>query len=74
MWLSAQVMCTFPAGFAPRRDSGDNGDEDRQCTVEAVSFSPLFPVAITGSLSGVLGVWDLPTQKLRQKCIQQVLQ
>lgn len=56
-----QVVGTFVAGFP---SSGENDSP----SVEAVGFSPSLPVAVTGSLSGVLGVWDLPTQKLRQQC------
>lgn len=41
-------------------------------SVEAVGFSPALPVAVTGSLSGVMGVWDVPTQKLRQKLTHEV--
>ena len=74
-----QVLCVFAAGFSPAsNESGssggsESGDGERQCSVEAVGFSPLLPVAVTGSLSGVVGVWDFPTQKLRQKCSHEVI-
>lgn len=56
----------FPAGFC-REGELVSG------SVEAVCFSPHQPVGLTGSLSGVLGVWDLPTQKLRLQCVHQVI-
>lgn len=66
---------TFSAGFA-RQVDGDHGaeagKEGELSSVEAVGLSPTSPLAVTGSLSGVLGVWDMPTQKLRQKCIHKV--
>ena len=58
-------MATFAAGFPL---SG----EDDSPSVEAVAFSSSLPVAVTGSLSGVLGVWDLPTQRLRQQLQHEV--
>ena len=56
-----QVVVTFAAGFP---SSGENDSP----LIEAVGFSPSLPIAVTGSLSGVLGVWDVPTQKPRQQC------
>lgn len=58
-------MATFAAGFPL---SG----EDDPPSVEAVGFSSSLPVAVTGSLSGALGVWDLPTQRLRQQLQHEV--
>lgn len=50
------------------------GEEEPQVPViESVGFCPSLPLALTGSLSGVLAVWDLPTQKLRQQCRHEVL-
>eukprot|EP00731_Ephydatia_muelleri_P030804 Em0022g318a len=57
---TGKVLATFDAS------EGSSGEE--QMPVEAVAFSTSLPVALTGSLSGVLGVWDLSTQKLRQQC------
>ena len=59
----------FPAGFPEERGEGEG---EMLCGVEAVCFSPVLPVALTGSLSGVLGVWDLASQRLRHKCIHKV--
>ena len=50
----------------------NNGQEDELQSVEAVGFSPTLPVAVTGSLSGVVGIWDIPTQKLRQNLTHEV--
>ena len=58
-------MATFAAGFPL------TGDDDSP-SVEAVGFSSSLPVAVTGSLSGVLGIWDLPTQRLRQQLQHEV--
>ena len=65
---------TFSAGFARQggSDAGAEGEKEEVSSVEAVGLSPTVPLAVTGSLSGVLGVWDMPTQKLRQKCIHKV--
>ena len=66
---------TFSAGFARQVDGdhgAEGGKEGELSSVEAVGLSPTSPLAVTGSLSGVLGVWDMPTQKLRQKCIHKV--
>lgn len=63
---NGKVLCKFAAGFPPQREGADVS-----CGVEAVCFSPALPVVLTGSLSGVLGIWDLPTQKLRLQCVHQ---
>ncbi len=70
----------FSAGFPCGSENHASEDEDTESqsrkndsgSVEAVCFSPVFPVAVTGSLSGVIGVWDISTQKLRQQCMQKV--
>jgi len=74
----------FPAGFATETRSGSDrssregmeGMEDKYSSdrrsVEAVCFCPVLPVVVTGSLSGHVGVWDIATQRLRQKCMQEV--
>ena len=41
-------------------------------SVEDVAFCPSLPLAITASLSGAVGVWDIATQKLRHKLQHQV--
>lgn len=40
--------------------------------MEAVAFSPSHPHALTGSLSGALAIWDIPTQTLRHRCNHEV--
>ena len=71
-------MATFAAGFpssegaTPASDKVEGEEEREFVCVEAVGFSPTLPVAVTGSLSGVLGVWDLPTQQLRLQCPHEV--
>ena len=65
----------FQADFATdssKNMEGEDEDAKDKNSVEAVCFSPTLPVAVTGSLSGIIGVWDISAQKLRQKCIQQV--
>ena len=67
------MLTTFGAGFPKSQSSGAGGGGDEESeseppSVEAIAFSPVLPIAVTGSLSGVLGVWDMPTQKLRQRC------
>lgn len=71
------MLVTFSAGFAKQGVDGGAGasageTESELSSVEAVEFSPTNPLAVTGSLSGVMGIWDIPTQKLRQKCIHKV--
>ena len=70
-----QVLATFSAGFAKQVGvAGVAVEEEADLpSVEAVGLSPTNPLAVTGSLSGVLGIWDIPTQKLRQKCIHKVM-
>lgn len=68
--LGLQVLSVFPAGFSPPSPSSEGAHTS--CSVEAVCFSPSQSMGLTGSLSGVLGVWDLPTQKLRLQCVHQV--
>ena len=64
---------TFSAGFAGQGDADGGAEGEKEVSsVEAVGLSPVIPLAVTGSLSGVLGVWDMPTQKLRQKCTHKV--
>ena len=59
-----QVLASFSAGFS-------TGGEEA-ASVEAVAFSPSHPHALTGSLTGVMGVWDIPTQTLRHHCTHEV--
>ena len=69
------MLVTFSAGFAKHVDSGGGASAEQESQlspVEAVGFSPSTSLAVTGSLSGVMGVWDIPTQKLRHKCVHQV--
>ena len=67
-----QVVATFAAGMP--QDSADvDGDGPPPSSVEAVAFCPSLPLALTASLSGGVGVWDIATQKLRHKLPHQVL-
>lgn len=58
---SGKVLSTLSAGF-------ETNDCDSPPSIEAVGFSSLQPILATGSLSGVLGVWDLSSYRLRQQC------
>lgn len=68
----------FSAGFSSENNHNKDIEmEDKDCvdsngSVESVCFSPVLPVVVTGSLSGVIGVWDVSTQQLRQRCLQNV--
>ncbi|PFX28860.1 Angio-associated migratory cell protein [Stylophora pistillata] len=59
---SGKVLSTLAAGFQSENDS------DPPPSIEAVGFSPQQPMLATASLSGVLGVWDLSSYRLRQEC------
>lgn len=59
---TGKVLSTLAAGFQ------ENGDGDSPPSIEAVGFSPHQPMLATASLSGVLGVWDLSSYRLRQQC------
>lgn len=59
---SGKVLSTLAAGFQT------DGDSDSPPSIEAVGFSPQQPMLATASLSGVLGVWDLSSYRLRQQC------
>ena len=80
LYLNIQILATFQAGFprsegassSPAGQVSDLSEEREPVCVEAVGFSSVLPVALTGSLSGVLGVWDLPTQQLRLQCTHDV--
>ncbi|KAL9957954.1 hypothetical protein ACROYT_G034913 [Oculina patagonica] len=56
-----KVLSTLVAGF-------QSDDDDSPPSIEAVGFSPQQPMLATASLSGVLGVWDLSSYRLRQQC------
>ena len=63
------MVATFAAGMPQDVD----GDGPPPSSVEAVAFCPSLPLALTASLSGGVGVWDIATQKLRHKLQHQVL-
>ena len=65
-----QVVVSFAAGMPREGESTDTGGASS--SVEDVAFSPSLPLALTASLSGAVGVWDIPTQKLRHKLQHQV--
>lgn len=58
---SGKVLTTLSAGL-------QSSDADSLPSIEAVGFSPLQPILATASLSGVLGLWDLSSYRLRQQC------
>lgn len=66
-----QVIATLAAGM-PQETSDTERDSPPSSSVEAVAFCPSLPLAITASLSGAVGVWDIATQKLRHKLHHQV--
>ncbi len=69
--LLAQVVATLGAGFPRGQDSVPSAlAEDG--SVECVAFTPTLPLAVSGSLSGAMAVWDLPTQQLRLVCQHEV--
>lgn len=55
-------VASFDAGF-PRDD-----DSETQNSIECVGFSNDTLFALSGSLSGVLGIWDISAQRLRHRC------
>lgn len=58
---SGKVLSTLAAGF-------QSDESDSPPSIEAVGFSPQQPMLATASLSGVLGIWDLSSYRLRQQC------
>ncbi len=69
--LLAQVVATLSAGFPRGQDSVPSAPAE-DGSVECVAFTPTLPLAVSGSLSGVMAVWDLPTQQLRLVCQHEV--
>ena len=65
-------MATLAAGM-PQEASSDTDTEPPPSSVEDVAFCPTLPLALTASLSGAVGVWDVTTQKLRHKLQHQVV-
>ena len=53
-------------------DAEHGSSEPPPLSVEDVCFCPSLPLALTASLSGAVGVWDIATQKLRHKLQHQV--
>ena len=53
-------------------DAEHGSSEPPPSSVEDVCFCPSLPLALTASLSGAVGVWDIATQKLRHKLQHQV--
>ncbi|XP_014663766.1 PREDICTED: angio-associated migratory cell protein-like isoform X2 [Priapulus caudatus] len=53
-------------------DAGDQQQEgaNAEDSIESVAFSPSLQLLATGSLNGMLGIWDVPTQVLRHNCKQ----
>lgn len=68
---NGKVLATLAVGF-PKQTAELSGDEasvsEVASSVEAVGFSPVLPLAVTASLSGVLGVWDTSSWTLRHQC------
>ena len=59
---NGKILTSFDAGFP-------HGNEDGESTsVECVSFSNDTLYVLSGSLSGVLAVWDISAQRLRHEC------
>ncbi len=61
---NGKVIATFEAGF-PQAD--DEGDDDNK-SIECVAFSRDMSYVLSGSLSGVLAIWDISAQRLRHQC------
>ena len=59
---NGKILSTFDAGFPQ-----SNGDTENT-SVECVSFSTDTLFVLSGSLSGVLAVWDISAQRLRHEC------
>lgn len=59
---SGKVLSTFQAGFPQSKEETDNA------SVECVCFSSDMLFVLSGSLSGVLAVWDISAQRLRHEC------
>ena len=59
---TGKILSTFDAGFP----QGDDGSEDS--SVECVAFTDDTSYILSGSLSGVLAVWDISAQRLRHTC------
>ena len=68
---NVQVVVSLAAGM-PQEAVGSTAEEgtpSAPSSVEDVAFFPSLPLALTASLSGAVGVWDIATQKLRH-CLQ----
>ena len=59
---NGKVLCSFEAGFP------QSGEESENSSVECVAFSSDTQYVLSGSLSGVLGIWDISAQRLRHSC------
>ncbi|XP_070569921.1 angio-associated migratory cell protein-like [Ptychodera flava] len=57
---TGKVIATFAAGPA--------ASEDESNSVEAVAFCKSQPLVAVGSLNGIVGLWDIPTQIQRNQC------
>lgn len=72
---TVQVVVSLAAGM-PQEVASTADDEGMiqppPSSVEDVVFFPTLPLALTASLSGAVGVWDIATQKLRHTLRHQV--
>lgn len=59
---TGKILSTFNAGFPQGDDDSENS------SVECVAFTDDTIYALSGSLSGVLAVWDISAQRLRHTC------
>jgi PREDICTED: angio-associated migratory cell protein-like len=57
---SGKVVCTILCGKMPENDNSNN-------TVESVCFCNDLPLLATGSINGLLEIWDINTQKKRNQ-------
>ena len=75
MLYTVQVVVSLAAGM-PQEVASTADDEGTiqppPSSVEDVAFFPSLPLALTASLSGAVGVWDIATQKLRHTLQHQV--
>ena len=59
---NGKLVASFDAGFAQA------SDDSEPPSIECVAFSHDQTLACSGSLSGVLAIWDISAQRLRHQC------
>lgn len=66
---SGKILCTFDCSTKTQNEDKDKEeDNDTENSVEAIGFSKVNNYLATGTLNGMLSIWDISSQTCRHQC------